>query len=87
METAELFCIGDDQAVRLPPEFWFAGDRVHVRRLGNAVILATSDEAWRALRDGLDLFTEDFMTDRSQGRGEVRESVFPFPARSKDNSP
>ena len=87
METAELFCIGDDQVVRLPPEFWFAGDRVHVRRLGNAVILAPSDEPWRALRDGLDLFTADFMADRSQGRGEVRESVFLLPARSEDNSP
>ena len=73
METAELFCIGDDQAVRLPPEFWFVGDRVHVRRLGNAVILAPSDEPWRALRDGLDMFTADFMADRSQGQDEVRE--------------
>ena len=87
METAELFCIDDDQVVRLPPEFWFAGDRVHVRRPGNAVILAPSDEPWRALRDGLDLFTEDFMADRSQRRGEVRELVFLLPESSKDNSP
>jgi antitoxin VapB len=87
METAELICMGDDQVVRLPPEFWFAGDRVHIRRLGTVIILAPSDEPWRALRDGLDLFTEDFMADRSQERGEVREAVFHLPARSEDNSP
>jgi antitoxin VapB len=36
---AKLFKAGGSQAVRLPKEFRFAGDRVHIRRDGQAVIL------------------------------------------------
>jgi antitoxin VapB len=36
---AKLFQNGRSQAVRLPREFRFEGDRVRVRRLGNGVLL------------------------------------------------
>ena len=36
---ARLFWNGRSQAVRLPKEFRFAGDRVRVRRLGKGVLL------------------------------------------------
>jgi antitoxin VapB len=38
-KTASLFWTGRSQAVRLPKEFRFKGDKVLVRREGNAVIL------------------------------------------------
>lgn len=38
-KTASLFWTGRSQAVRLPKEFRFEGDKVLVRREGNAVIL------------------------------------------------
>jgi antitoxin VapB len=37
--TAKLFQNGRSQAVRLPREFRFHGDRVRVRRLGRGVLL------------------------------------------------
>ncbi|GIV69118.1 antitoxin [Caldilinea sp.] len=40
METARLFYSGSSQAVRLPKEYRFDGDRVYIKRLGNAVILS-----------------------------------------------
>ena len=36
---AKHFRIGRSQAVRLPKEFRFEGDRVHIRRMGAGVLL------------------------------------------------
>jgi antitoxin VapB len=38
-DTAKLFQNGRSQAVRLPREFRFEGDRVRIRRVGNGVLL------------------------------------------------
>jgi antitoxin VapB len=38
-KTAKLFSNGNSQAVRLPQEFRFKGDRVRIRKEGNMVIL------------------------------------------------
>lgn len=37
--TAKLFRNGRSQAIRLPPEFRFAGDTVRVRRVGRGVLV------------------------------------------------
>jgi antitoxin VapB len=60
METAKLFPNGQSQAVRLPKEFRFEGDRVYIRRLGPAVILLPYEEPWQVLYDSLGRFTTDF---------------------------
>ena len=39
MKNARLFWNGRSQAVRLPKEFRFEGDEVHIRREGKRVIL------------------------------------------------
>jgi antitoxin VapB len=38
-KTAQLFRNGNSQAVRLPREFRFKGDRVRIRKAGDKVIL------------------------------------------------
>ncbi len=60
---AKLFQNGRSQAVRLPREFRFEGDRVRVRRAGRGVLLEpliTDVDAWFAeldrLSDGLGPF-------------------------------
>jgi len=77
VETARLFRNGRSQAVRLPKEFRFEGDRVYVKRVGNAVVLIPYRESWEGLFDALERFSEDFMEDREQPvREEERESPF-----------
>jgi antitoxin VapB len=47
---------GDSQAVRLPKEFRFKGDRVRVRKIGDTVVLAPiipDVKAWIAEADRL----------------------------------
>ena len=54
--TAKLFKNGRSQAVRLPREFRFEGDRVRVRRAGRGVLVEpvfTDVSAWFAELDRL----------------------------------
>ena len=65
---AILFEDGSEQAVRLPPEFRFAGNRVRVRRYGNGVLIEPfyADTAeWFAALDAYG--DEPFM---SEGRSQ-----------------
>jgi len=39
MQTAEILNVDGDQSVKLPAEFHFEGNRVGIRREGDAVIL------------------------------------------------
>ena len=77
MKTAKLFKNGQSQAVRLPKEFRFEGTEVHIRRLGNAVILLPMGHGWETLADSLDMFSDDFMHSRDQpSEQRERESAF-----------
>lgn len=76
METAKLFQNGKSQAVRLPKEFRFHGDKVFIKRMGNAVILLPFDHGWDTLVDSLTNFSDDFLVDRQQPPVQDRESAF-----------
>jgi antitoxin VapB len=65
MQTAKLFPNGQSQAVRLPKEFRFAGDRVYICRQGNAVVLLPYHNGWQVLWDSLSLFSSDFAADEN----------------------
>jgi len=76
MRTARLFRNGQSQAVRLPKEFRFSGDKVFVKKIGDAVVLIPYQESWQSLFDSLEQFTDDFMAERDQPEQQVREGVF-----------
>ena len=63
MQTAKLFPNGASQAVRLPKEFRFQGDRGFIRRMGDAVVLIPYHAPWRTLFDSLERFSPDFVDD------------------------
>jgi len=60
MQTARLFPNGQSQAVRLPKEFRFEGDRVYIQRVGEAVVLLPYQRPWQVLLDSLHQFSADF---------------------------
>jgi antitoxin VapB len=75
--TAKLFRNGRSQAVRLPREFRFEGDRVRVRRAGRGVLVEpmfTDVDAWFAELDRL--ATEPFMADGRQQPATPKRDVF-----------
>ncbi len=63
MQTAKLFPNGQSQAVRLPKEYRFDGDRVFIQRVGRAVVLLPHTAPWDVLLDSLTQFDEDFAAD------------------------
>jgi antitoxin VapB len=77
MQTARLFKNGRSQAVRLPKQYRFDGDRVYIKRVGSAVILIPFHEPWQSLFDSLDQFSDDFMAEREQPVQQDREAAFP----------
>lgn len=77
METAKLFQNGKSQAVRLPKKYRFPGDRVLIKRVGNAVVLLPYQDSWETLFESLEQFSDDFMSeDRQQPTEQERENVF-----------
>lgn len=61
MNTGRVFKSGNSQAVRLPKEFQFSGDRVYIKRAGRNIILMPKDEPWEMFERSLDEFTDDYM--------------------------
>ncbi len=76
METARLFKNGQSQAVRLPKDFRFEGEKVFIKRVGNAVVLIPYHDSWETLFESLDQFSDDFMEVREQPPTQHRESLF-----------
>ena len=75
METAKLFQNGQSQAVRLPKKYRFEGEKVIIKRVGNAVVLLPCEDSWDTLFDSLEKFSDDFMEgDRQQPESQARES-------------
>jgi antitoxin VapB len=75
---ARLFRNGRSQAVRLPHEFRFAGDRVRVRRMGRGVLLeplVTDVTEWFAELDRDD--PEPFMPEGRDQPATPQRPVFP----------
>ena len=65
MTEAKLFKVGGSQAVRLPKEFRFTGDRVRIRKEGNRVVLEpipqSKEEILAWLKEIQSAFGPDFM--------------------------
>jgi antitoxin VapB len=76
MTVTKLFTHGGSQAVHLPKEFRFAGTEVHVRRVGNEVVLSalpTSD--LQAMLDSLDGFEPGVRLEREQPIAQRRTRI------------
>ena len=66
--------------MRLPKEFHFQGDKIYIKRIGNAVALLPYQDSWQTLFESLDQFSDDFMNDRDQPPPESCERAFELDA-------
>ena len=71
MTITRPFMSGNSQAVRIPKEFRLPDEDVFVNRIGHTVTLTPKSMLWESLEHGLQMFTEDFM---SEGREDGAES-------------
>ena len=63
MEIAKVFTNGGSQAIRLPKNCRFDSDEVTASKIGKIVILMPKDDSWTELKQGLELFSNDFLQD------------------------
>ena len=75
MKTARLFKNGQSQAVRLPKEFRFSGERVWIKRVGSSVVLLPETTSWASLFESLSRFSDDFMETRQQPGQQQRKGL------------
>jgi antitoxin VapB len=76
MNVAKLFTHGGSQAVRLPKEFRFEGTEVHVRRVGNEVVLSAQPPAdLQAMLDALEGFEPGTRVEREQPAQQQRRAA------------
>ncbi len=75
MKVAKIFENGRSQAVRLPKEYRFNVNEVNVNRVGDIIMLIPKKSKWNSLIESLDMFTDDFMGFRNQGKVEKREKL------------
>lgn len=76
METATLINNGLDQVIQLPRSFRFSGDKVYLKRMGNAVVLIPEEDSWQGLLDSIANLPDDFMADREQPANQDRPELF-----------
>ena len=78
MTDAKLFTHGGSQAVRLPKAFRFEGTHVHVRRVGDEVVLSSrAPMDIQALIKSLDDFEPSFKMAREQPLDQERTAISP----------
>ena len=78
MNVAKLFSHGGSQAVRLPKEFRFDGTEVHVRRVGNEVVLSAQPPAdLQGMLDALEGFEAGVRLQREQPAPQLRAAIEP----------
>lgn len=80
-ETAQLFMNGRSQAVRLPKMFRFEGKEVHIKKVGNSVVLTpVLTDRWSAFEEALMAFDFEpgFVLERPAPMPQSpREDLFP----------
>lgn len=75
MSTAKLFQNGRSQAVRLPKEFRFEGEEVHIKRVGDAVVLLPQHRSWETLFESLSEFEPGFKLKREQPKSQQKRAA------------
>ena len=76
MKTTTLFQNGCSQAVRLPKEFRFPGNKVFIKKVNNTTVLIPFNQPWQSLYNSLDKFSDDFMQEREQPDLQKRATFF-----------
>lgn len=74
MKKAKIFKNGQSQAIRLPKELRFSGDEVLVQKHGNGVLILPLNKSFDSLKQSLDSFSADFMSERKQPTVQTREN-------------
>ena len=72
-KKAKLFQNGGSQAARLPAEYRFDGEEVHIEKIGNTLVLRPVKLGWDDFFSNPKTAPDDFLNDRGDGPSQERE--------------
>ena len=76
MPTTKVFKNGNSQAVRIPKEYQFDEDEVHINKIGSTRIITPVSDVWATVRRAIEEMPEDFMQDgREQPKMQERDGL------------
>jgi antitoxin VapB len=75
MKTAKLFQNGGSQAIRLPSEFRFEGNKVYLKKMGNMVVIIPEKNSFEKMWESLETVSDDFMVKRDSMEFVIREEI------------
>jgi antitoxin VapB len=75
MDTVKIFESKQNQIVLLPAKYGFTVDEVVIQRLGTSLILTPKDKLTESFLDGINGFTEDYMSEGRYEKSIVRDSI------------
>jgi len=74
-QTVHIETNGNQKYISLPIDFQIDGDKFYLKRLGDLIYLIPYKQPWKSMWDSLDMFSEDFLSDRNQGTAQRREDI------------
>lgn len=64
----------DGQIIEIPENLKINDNKVYLKKIGNSLYIIPFHNPWENLFESLDVFTDDYMTNREQPENEKRES-------------
>ena len=64
---------GGGQTIIIPKDMEVEGEKVYVKKIGRSLMIIPLDDPWKDFLESTEMFTEDFMENRTQPSQE-RES-------------
>ena len=75
IETVNIKDISGEQFIKIPANFKLKGDKVYLKKFGDALYIIPFDNPWQSLMDSMGEFSDDFMENRNQPKLEDREPL------------
>ena len=72
MLSAKIFKSGNSYVVRLPKEYKTDYKELNIKKVGDIILLIPKNNIRKSFSDSLDMFTDDYMENRKQGKIEKR---------------
>lgn len=72
MKSTTVFNSGNSQAVRVPKDFRFSGEKVLIEKIGAVTILIDEGSPWASLKLAQALISTDFFKE-GRGLNEIQE--------------
>ena len=72
MDTVKLSNSKTSQTIKLPKKYRFSKKDVYIKKLGEVVYLFPKTSLWKVFMDGLDSFSDDFMSSQRPQRTQQK---------------